>query len=68
MYLLRNSNFNFSYVLHVIRSFLVCILDTRLIKERNINTIIEIQNSLFSVKAGASLLGRAHTKRYIARC
>ena len=28
MYLLRNSNFNFSYLLHVIREFLACILDT----------------------------------------
>ena len=56
MYLLRNSHFNFSYVLHVIRSFLACIFLIPWVKEKNINTIIEIQNSLFSVKEGASLL------------
>ena len=30
MYLLIKLNFNFSYVLHVIREFLACILVTRL--------------------------------------
>ena len=55
MYLLRNSNFNFSNALHII-SIIFGLYSWYQVKERNINTIIEIQNSLFSVKAGASLL------------
>ena len=29
MYLLRNQNYNFSYLLHVILEFFACILDAR---------------------------------------
>ena len=55
MHLLRNSNFNF-FLCFTCKSIIFGLYFWYQIKERNINTLIEIQNSLFSVKAGASLL------------